>query len=294
MNISNSLYNKKLWGFLFVLPALIHLLMFRIIPTVYIAVISFQPMSMGVLSDASSFTLRNYQSLNSPRFFKVLGNTFYYVIGGLVILSIFSLLLALLLNRGSCWGLFRAVYFYPYTVIMVATGIIWAYGFKADGFINYLISLVGFEAKNWLGGDGRLAMPAMITTTCWRYLGYFAVIYLSGLQAIPQTLYEAAKVDGANAFQQFRYVTIPLLKPIIQFVMVMSSIELLRQFAIPFVMTGGGPANSTNVLALDTYNRAFAYFNMNQAAAEAMILIAFAVGLSIVQYNVFNRMKGED
>lgn len=294
MNIRSMIHSKTVWGYLFIAPAILHLLIFRVGPTINIAFLSVRPQTMMGAAQATSFTLRNYQSLMSPRFFEVLFNSFYYVTGGLVVLAVASLAVALLLNRGPGKSWFRAIYFYPYTVIMVATGIIWAYGFRADGFINRITALAGIPPQNWLGGDGSLAMPALITTTSWRYLGYFAVIYLSGLQAIPQTLYDAAKVDGAGTVQQFRHVTLPQLKPIVLFVMVMSSIELMRQFAIPLVMTGGGPANSTNVLPLDIYNRAFNYFNMNQAAAESMILIVLAVGLAVVQFKVLSRMKGEN
>lgn len=293
MKLQSIVHSKRLWGYLFIAPAILHLLIFRVGPTINIAVLSFRPqMLMGVAEEAA-FTLRNYRSLMSPRFYQVLFNSGYYVVGGLVVVVAGSLLVALLLNRGPAKGLFRAIYFYPYTVIMVATGIIWAYGFRADGFVNRIIAQFGIEPLNWLGGDGSLAMPALIATTSWRYVGYFAVIFLSGLQAIPATLYDAAKVDGAGIFQQFRHVTLPQLKPIALFVMVMSSVELLRQFAIPLVVTSGGPANSTNVLPLDIYNRAFSYSNMNQAAAESLILILLAVSLAVVQFKVMSRMKGE-
>ena len=136
-------------------------------------------------------------------------------------------------------------------------------------------------------------MPSLIVTTSWRFLGYFAVIFLSGLQAIPKDYYDAAKVDGANAFRTFWNITIPQLKPILLFVIVISSIELMRQFAIPKIMTDGGPFNKTNVLPLEIYNRAFRYFNMNYAAAESVVLITLAIMLSILQFRIASRIKGE-
>jgi len=238
-------------------------------------------------------TLNNYRVLFTPYFAEVVFNSFYYVLGGLSILVVGSLFLALLLNSGRRKGFFRSVYFYPYTVVIVATGIIWAYGFRAEGFVNTLLKMVGLSSRNWLGGDGVLAMPSLIVTTSWRFLGYFAVIFLSGLQAIPKDYYDAAKVDGANAFRTFWHITIPQLKPILLFVIVISSIELMRQFAIPKIMTDGGPFNRTNVLPLEIYNRAFKYFNMNQAAAESIVLIALAVMLSIFQFRIAGRIKGE-
>ncbi len=277
---------KTIWAYIFVAPALIHLIIFRVGPSLFSLFMSFRPSVQMVISGAGKFTLANYRSLMTPFFGEVLFNSFYYVAGGMIILVVFSLLIALLLNRGPARGLFRAIYFYPYTVVIVATGIIWAYGFRADGFVNQLFSFFGVEKLNWLKGHGNFAMPALIFTTSWRYLGYFAVIYLSGLQAIPSTLYDAASVDGANTFATFRHVTIPQLKPIILFVMVMSSIELMRQFAIPEVMTGGGPFNKTNVLPLDIYRQAFTYYNMNKAAAESFVLIAVAVGFSILQFRI--------
>jgi ABC-type sugar transport system permease subunit len=281
------------WPYLLVAPVLVHLLTFRIGPSLYILVLSFTKRSIGMVQEFR-LTFNNYRALISPFFGEVVFNSFYYVLGGLSILVVGSLLLALLLNSGTRRGkgFFRAVYFYPYTVVMVATGIIWAYGFRPEGFINQLIKLVGFSSTNWLGGDGNLAMPSLIITSSWRFLGYFAIVYLSGLQAIPVDYYDAAKVDGANAVQTFWHVTIPQLKPILLFVIVISSIELLRQFAIPKIMTDGGPFNRTNVLPLEIYNRAFKYFDMNQAAAESIVLITLAIVLSVFQFRIANRIKG--
>lgn len=292
MKAKRLLFSRRIWPYIFVAPAIIHLLTFRVGPSIHTLFVSFRPAMRMSSEQASGFTLQNYRSLLTPQFGEVLFNSFYYVTGGMVMLVIGALLVALLLNRGPGKDVFRAIYFYPYTVIMVATGIIWAYGFRADGFVNQMISIFGFPNANWLKGQGNLAMPALITTTSWRYLGYFAVIYLSGLQAIPKTLYDAAEVDGANAIQQFRHITIPQLRPILLFVMVMSSIELLRQFAIPLVMTGGGPFNKTNVLPLDIYRQAFTYFNMNKAAAESFVLIAIAIAFSVLQFRAVGRKQG--
>lgn len=277
---------KHIWGYIFLAPALVHILLFRIYPTIYTTILSFynsQHLGEG------SFTLSNYQQLLSPRFLQVILNTVYYVIGGMVVIVPISLLIAILINNSKFSGLFRTVFYYPFTVAMVAVGIIWGFAFRQDGFINQIFNFIGVSSKNWLGGNGRLAMPALIFATSWRYWGYFALIYLSGLQSIPEELYEAAKIDGANAWQSFVNITIPQLKPIFSFVLVMSSVELLRQFAIPNVMTGGGPFNKTMVLSLDIYRQGFYYFNVNVASAEAIVLIAFAIILSIFQYRVTSR-----
>ena len=289
--MTRKINTKKLWPYIFIAPALVHLFTFRIGPSIYIMFLSFTKQQLANVKQIT-FTTVNYQSLLNQRFGQVVFNSFYYVAGGLMILIVGSLIIALLLNKGGT-GLFRAVYFYPYTVVMVATGIIWGYGFRPDGFVNELLSLVGIAGQNWLGGDGQLAMPSLIITTSWRYLGYFAIIYLSGLQAIPENLYNAAEVDGANGWQTFWNITIPQLKPILLFVIVISSVELLRQFAIPLVMTKGGPFNKTNVLPLEIYHRAFKYFNMNQAAAESIVLITLAIVLSVFQFRISNRIQGE-
>ena len=281
-----------LWPYVLVAPVLLHLLVFRIGPSLYIFFLSFTKQTRGMARELK-LTLNNYRALLSPFFGEVVFNSFYYVLGGLSILIVGSLLLALLLNSGRKKGIFRAAYFYPYTVVIVATGIIWAYGFRPEGFVNQLLKLVGFKSLNWLGGNGNLAMPSLIITSSWRFLGYFAVIFLSGLQAIPTDFYDAAKVDGANGVQTFWHVTIPQLKPILLFVTVISSVELLRQFAVPKIMTDGGPFNRTNVLPLEIYNRAFKYFDMNQAAAESIVLITLAIILSVFQFRIANRIKGE-
>jgi ABC-type sugar transport system permease subunit len=265
--------------------------MFRVGPSIYIFILSFTTERIQDITDFT-FKLNNYRALLSPRFGEVVFNSFYYVGGGLILLIIGSLIIALLLNK-SGKGFFRAVYFYPYTVVMVATGIIWGYGFRPDGFVNELLSFIGIQDLNWLGGSGRLAMPALIITTSWRFLGYFAIIYLSGLQAIPVYLYDAAEVDGASNWQTFWNITLPQLKPIVLFVVVISSINLLRQFAIPLVMTKGGPFNKTNVLPLEIYHRAFKYFDLNQAAAESIVLISLAVILSVFQFKISSRIRGE-
>ena len=285
--------SQPLWPFILVAPALLHLLGFRVGPSIYIFVLSFTKQQLGGIRTLIP-TLNNYKALLTPYFGEVVFNSFYYVLGGLLILVVGSLLLALLLNSGSRRGFFRSVYFYPYTVVMVATGIIWAYGFRPEGFVNTLMKTVGLSSRNWLGGNGVLAMPSLIITTSWRFLGYFAVILLSGLQAIPKDYYDAAKVDGANAFRTFWHITIPQLKPILLFVIVISSIELMRQFAIPKIMTDGGPFNKTNVLPLEIYNRAFRYFNMNHAAAESIVLIVLAIALSVLQFRLAGRIKGEE
>ena len=271
-----------LWPYVLVAPVLLHLLVFRVGPSLYIFFLSFTKQTRGMARELK-LTLNNYRALISPFFGEVVFNSFYYVLGGLSILIVGSLLLALLLNSGRRKGIFRAAYFYPYTVVIVATGIIWAYGFRPEGFVNQLLKLVGFKSLNWLGGNGNLAMPSLIITSSWRFLGYFAVIFLSGLQAIPTDFYDAAKVDGANGVQTFWHVTIPQLKPILLFVTVISSIELLRQFAIPKIMTDGGPKDQTRVLVLDIYLNAFRFQRMGWAGAVSMVLFLIVLVVTIVQ-----------
>ncbi|MDY6894295.1 MAG: sugar ABC transporter permease [Thermotogota bacterium] len=278
---------KQYWGYVFFAPALLHILIFRIYPTINTAILSFydtQQLGMG------NFTLSNYQRLLSPRFLQVIWNTFFYVLGGIIIIVPISLIIALLIKNSKFSGLFKTAYFYPYTMIMVAIAIIWGFGFRQDGFVNEFLSFFGIAPKNWLGGAGHLAMPVLIFVTSWKYWGYFVLIYLSGLEAIPEELYEAAKIDGANSLQSFINITLPQLRPIFSFVLVMSSVELLRQFAIPNVLTAGGPYNQTMVLSLDIYRQGFYYFNVNVAAAESVVLISFAIILSFFQYRITSRM----
>lgn len=278
---------RQIWPYLFLAPALLHLLIFRIGPMIYIGFLSLKSRG-GVFP-----TLNNFRALLNPRFIEVLFNSAYYIFGGLILIIPTSFILALLLDkvrRGQ--GILRTIYFYPFTVVMTAVGIIWGYGFRPDGFVNALLGYIGLPALNWLGGTGIFAMPALIIATSWRYIGYFTIIFLSGLQAIPKYLYDAAKIDGAGPFQLLWHVTLPQLKPITLFVIVFSTIEFLRQFAIPKIMTKGGPFNKTNVLALEIYQRAFRYFEMGEAAAQSIILISLAIILSIILFIVTNRLKG--
>jgi len=276
---------KRIWPYILVGPALLFLLTFRVGPTMYILFLSLGSRG-GVFP-----TLINYERLFSPRFMEVIFNSFYYVVGGIILVVPSSLMVALLLDQVITGrGILRVVYFYPFTVVMTAVGIIWGYGFRPAGFINQFLSYIGIQGPSWLGGSGIFAMPALIIATSWRYIGYFALIFLSGLQTIPPSLYDAAEVDGANSFQIFWYVTFPQLKPITVFVLVFSTIEFLRQFAIPLIMTKGGPFNKTNVLALEIYQRAFRYFEMNEAAAQSIVLISLAIILSVILYNVITRV----
>jgi len=276
---------KKIWPYILVGPALIFLLTFRVGPTIYILILSLESRN-GLLP-----TLINYERLLNPRFIEVVFNSFYYVAGGIAVVVPTSLIVGLLLDQAiKGRGILRAVYFYPFTVVMTAVGIIWGYSFRPSGFVNQLLGYIGIQGPNWLGGSGIFAMPALIIATSWRYIGYFALIFLSGLQAIPRSLYDAAEVDGANSFQIFWYITFHQLKPITVFVLVFSTIEFLRQFALPLIITKGGPFNKTNVLALEIYERAFRYFEINEAAAQSMVLISLAIILSIILYNVITRV----
>lgn len=278
--------NKKIfWAYLFLLPALLHLVIFRIVPvgsTFFI--------SAGLTE--GRFGFEAFSRLLTPHFGKVLFISFYYLVGSMVVVIPLSLFLALLLNKTIVGkNVLSVLYLAPFIVVMVAVGIIWRFGFKPSGFVNHLLGLLGISGPIWLSGSGVFAMPALIIATSWRFVGYYVIIFFSGLQAIPQYLYDAAKIDGANVFQLFRYITLPQLTPIILFVLVISAINLLRQFAIPNVMTEGGPFGQTTVIALEIYKRAFTYFQFDEAAAESIILALLAISLSGIQFYVVKRLS---
>jgi multiple sugar transport system permease protein len=270
-----------LWIALFLGPGLAGFVIFYIVPIITSLYVSFT--EWDLLSSPKFIGLKNYQGLlGDSNFWTALKNTMLYILGYLPAVVAIGLGVALLLNsKLKARTLFRGVYFLPVVTSWVAVSLVWAWLFNpAYGLINYFLSLVGVDGPNWLT-DPNTAMIAIIITSVWKDIGFIMVLYLGGLQNISPSLYEAASIDGANNFQKFWKITLPMLQPTTFFVVMISLINSFQVFDQVNVMTGGGPGNATNVLVQNIYKSAFGFFEMGYAAAMswALFLIIFAVSL---------------
>lgn len=287
--------NPAAYGFL--APALVLIFIFFFLPVVAALLLSFTDFDLyavGDLSNARWVGLRNYvQLLTLPLFWQALRNTFYFaLVGGPLSIGV-SLAAALLLNNKLVRfkGLFRTIYFAPFVTTLVAVAIVWRYLYHTRyGLLNYGLGALGMEPVDWLG-DPRWAMPAIILMTVWKSFGYNMLIFIAGLQAIPEELYEAARIDGASAWQRFRHVTLPGLAPTLVFVTVITMIGFFQLFVEPYVMTSGGPLRSTTSVVLLMYEEGFRWWRMGHAAAVAFILFVVILSATLVQLAVQKRAE---
>ncbi|CAD5975128.1 Lactose transport system permease protein LacF [Planktothrix tepida] len=277
-------------AWIFLAPALLLMGIFIVWPIGYLFYLSFTQGSF-TRSGVYGVGLNNYVRLFlSPDFWQVLFNTTYFTVATVIPSLIIPVGLAVLLNRTfALRDILRTAYFIPSITSLVAVGLGWRWLFQFNGPVNGLLSHIGLDPIPWLSST-IWAMPVLILLSIWKQLGFNLVVFLAGLQAIPQTRYEAAELDGANPWQQFWYITLPGLQPTIVFATVTTAIFTLRSFEQVYVITGGGPLNSTNVLVYYIYDQAFAQFDFGYAAAAATILLAIALILVYIQLKLF----GED
>jgi multiple sugar transport system permease protein len=230
----------------------------------------------------------NYQDVFDDEFFwRALWNTLTYTVWSIPAAMAIGLGLALLLNqklRGL--GLYRTVYYVPVVTSMVAVAMIWVQLFDPlYGVLSNAVEAIGITGIDWLG-DPRLAMPSIIAVSVWKVIGWNMLIYLAGLQGIPEYLKEAAAIDGANRWQTFSRITLPLLQPTTFFIFVTSLIGAFQVFDVVYVMTGGGPANATTTLVHQIYNAAFKALDMGYAAAMSFVLFGIVLVVSLVSLRV--------
>lgn len=274
---------------IFLLPALVFLSIFLIFPIVYLGYLSFTGGSF-TRSGVHWVGLNNYlRLLLTPDFWQVIGNTVYFTIGTVIPSIIIPLGLAVLLNQKLLsTGIFRTIYFIPSIVSLVAAGLGFRWLFQTDGAINSLLGNMGIDRISWLS-DSIWAMPVLIVLSIWKQIGFNLVVFLAGLQAIPTNRYEAAELDGANNWQQFWYITLPGIQSTLIFTAITTTIFTLKSFEQVYIITGGGPLNSTNLLVYYIYDRAFAQFDFGYAAAAAMVLLAFTSGLVYLQLQTWTK-----
>ncbi|MGH7565738.1 MAG: carbohydrate ABC transporter permease [Gemmatimonadota bacterium] len=276
-------------GWWFVAPALLVIGGFFFVPVAAAFLLSFTDFDIYAVAsfDNARFTgLANYAALlGDPLFWKALGNTLYFaLVGGPLTIAI-SLGAALLIHTRLVRfkGLFRTIYFAPVVTTLVAVAVVWRYLYHPRfGLLNYGLGLFGINPIDWLG-DPRWAMPAIILLAVWKNFGYNMVVFVAGLQSIPDELYEAAELDGAGAWQRFRHVTLPMLGPTFLFVTIITMIGYLQLFAEPYVMTQGGPLQATTSVVLLMYEQGFRWWNMGYAAAIAFVLFLIIFAVTLVQ-----------
>lgn len=281
--------------YLFIAPALLLLLLFSIIPIFVAFFISFTDMSLVGLADWSKInfvSFDNYQEIISdPVFLKSIQNTIFYVVLGVPLVIIMSLGLALMINFGKnkLFSAFRMIFYTPAITNVVAVAVVFSYLYNPSfGFLNYLLSLVHLPAVPWLT-DPTIAKISLIILGVWRAVGTNMLIFLAAIQGIPKELYEAASLDGASKKAQIFYITIPSLRFSTFFVTVTTLIGWLQFFEEPFVMTNGGPLDSTTSVALFIYRNGFQFSKFGYAAAGSFILFAVIILVTLFQFRMQKR-----
>ena len=280
--ISAMIQKESFWAWVFILPAFLGTFIFIIIPIFASFGLSF--IDWNLINKPKIVGLENYIGLfNDPVFYQVLWNTLYYALITAVFSIILPLMLAIALDRkikGS--NFFKTAYFIPFVTPMIVIGIVWTWIFDSNyGILNWVLG-VGDNIK-WLY-DKNFAMPALIIVSVWKNIGYNMVIFLAGLQAIPESINEACEIEGATGIKRFFLVTLPLLSPTVFFVSIMTTISSFHVFDLIYLMTDGGPENSTSVLVYWIYKQAFEFFNIGKASAIAYVLFVIILSLTYVQW----------
>jgi multiple sugar transport system permease protein len=273
----------------FVAPALLVIGVFFFLPVLAALALSLTDFDIYALADGRNLRvvgLGNYaQLLQTPLFWQAFGNTLYFVVVGGPLSITVSLGAALLLHSPlvKFRAFFRTALFAPVVTTLVAVAVIWRYLFNPHhGLLNHALGGVGIPPIDWLG-DPHWAMPAIIVFAVWKNFGYNMIIFLAGLQSIPEPLYEAARVDGASAWRQFRHITLPILAPIVAIVNILTIAGYFQLFAEPYVMTQGGPMQSTVSVLYFMYEEGFKWWNLGSASAVAFMLFLFIFGVTAVQ-----------
>jgi multiple sugar transport system permease protein len=278
----------QLWGMAFVLPTILFFAVFKYGPMVAAFELSFT--SYDMVSTPQFVGLENFTSLAAdPVFRESLLNTLIYIAGSTALITLVGLGLALAINTGLPGARYcMTAMFLTNLMPIVAVCLVWRFLLHPYGLVNQLLQVVGIERVDWVT-DSATAMPAIILVTVWRFAPYFMVVFLAGLLAIPNDYYEAAQLDGANALRRFRHITLPLLAPIIFFVVVVAALLSSRIFLMPYVITGGGPGNATRVLSMLIYDTGFSYMKMGRAAAISVVLFAIMLFFTMLQMRLFAR-----
>lgn len=276
-------------GWLFAGPALALIGVFFAIPAFLAFVLSFTDYDIYSIGDPASTRfvgIDNYRTLLAhPQFWTALRNTLYYVaVGGPLSVAVSLAAAVLLHSKLTRWKpFFRGAFFAPWVTTLVAVALVWRYLYHPQyGPVNLILGWIGIGPIDWLGSP-HWAMPAIILVSVWKNFGYNMLIFLAGLQAIPEELYEAAELDGAGAWHRFRHVTLPMLGPTFVFVGVVTMIAAFQIFSEPYVMTQGGPLKSTLTLVLFMYEQGFRWWRLGFAASVAVVLFLLTLAGTLIQ-----------
>jgi multiple sugar transport system permease protein len=289
-------WRQDLIGWSFALPFVILFGVFLALPILAAFLFSFTSFGLRDITNpigASVVGVDNYaRLLSDAKFWKSLGNTVYFVVVGVPLTLALGLVIANALSRGITRfrTAFRVGFYLPVITSIVAIAVVWRFLLNPDfGLINLLLAKVGITGPNWLA-NSALAMPSIIAMAVWRNVGFAMVVFVAGMQAIPSMLYEAASIDGAGRWQSFRYVTLPMLRPTILFMLVITTIGYLQLFEEPFVMTGGGPLDATLSVTMYMYQQGFTFFHQGYASAIAYVLFVI---VAIVAFLKFRFLRSE-
>ena len=284
-------YYGKFAPYLFILPAGIVLLIFFFIPFFQTIGLSFFDYSNSIYLPKFSGIQNYLEIIKNPVFYKVMWNTILYLVVAVPILVIFPLFLAILINqkiRGIT--LYKILIYLPVIVSIVVAAIAFKWLYAQEGILNYFMQLLHLAPIGWLT-DPKYAIYSVIIVTVWKGIGYYMMIYLASLMSVPKELYEACDIDGANFWQKHLTVTVPHLMPTIALVSTISSISAMKIFAEIYVMTKGGPLNSTKTIVYYIYEKAFENLDLGYASAMAVILLIIVMIFSLLNIFVFERGK---
>lgn len=280
-----TIYNQqRMWGLFFVAPALLFFAVFSFYPM--FSALYYSMTDYNMVSPPNFIGLAQYVAIfHDPRFIVSLKNTFVYALGSSLRVAI-SLGLALVFVR-DFWGrnFLRTLYFAPVIIAGVVVSMVWRVIYNPFGPINATLGMLFGIAPFWLT-TRSLAPWAIIIINIWQSIGFYMILFIAGLQAIPQDFYDSAKVDGANAWNRFWYVTLPLLKPTTLFVVAITFINSFQGFTYQYVMTKGGPNDATNVIALYVYQNAFEFQKTGYASALSVILFIIIMTLTLIQLRI--------
>ena len=280
-------FDRAAWWF--VAPALLVIAVFFFLPIVAALLISLTDFDIYGLADLANLRFVGFGNylklLQTPSFWQALGNTLYFVAAGVPLSIGASLGAALLLHSRLTRfkPFFRTALFAPVVTTLVAVAVIWRYLLNTRyGLLNYALGGLGIDPIDWLG-DPHWAMPAIILFAVWKNFGYNMIIFLAGLQSIPEELYEAARIDGASVWRQFASVTLPMLSPVVMLVGILTIAGYFQLFAEPYVMTQGGPLQSTVSVLYFMYEEGFKWWNLGSASAVAFILFLLIFAVTALQ-----------
>lgn len=286
-------YYGKYAPYLFLLPAAIVLVIFFFIPFFQTFLLSFLDYSTNIYKP-EFVGLANYTKLfHNPVFYKVLWNTFVYLFVAVPILVIFPLFLAILINQKiKGVTLYKILIYLPVIVSIVVAAIAFKWLYADQGILNYVVTSLGFKPIGWLT-DPNFALYSVIIVTIWKGIGYYMIIYLASLMSVPNELYEACDIDGANFLTKHLTVTVPHVMPTIALVSTISAISAMKVFAEIYVMTKGGPLNSSKTIVYYIYERAFENLDLGFASAMAVVLLIIVMIFSLINIFCFERKKYE-